>query len=75
MPAMSVLTIDSKQLVTYFNMLPVKSNQKFPNELLLFSTINLLYPLLRWTFLKFLFEGVYTSEELLGRRSREKARL
>jgi len=55
MPAMSVLTIDSKQLVTHFNMLPVKSNQKFPNELVLFSTFILLYPLLRWASLKFLF--------------------
>lgn len=73
MPAMSVLTIDAKQLVTHFSMLPVKSNRKFPNELVLFSTIILLYPLLRWTFLKFLFEGVYTSEELLGGRSRKEA--
>lgn len=70
---MSVLTIGSKQLVTHFNMLPVKSNQKCPKKLVLFSTIILLYPLLRWTFLNFLFEGVYTSEELLGGRSREKA--
>lgn len=38
MPAMSVLTIGSRQLVTQFNMLLVKSNWKFRNELVLFST-------------------------------------
>lgn len=38
MPAISVLTIDSRWLVTQFNMLLIKINQKFPNELVLFST-------------------------------------
>lgn len=44
MPAMSVLTIGSRQLVTQFNTLLVKSNQKFSNELVLFSTTLCLYP-------------------------------
>lgn len=43
MPAMSVLTIDSRQLVTQFNMLLIKINQKFPNELVLFSTTLSIY--------------------------------
>lgn len=40
-------------------MLLVKSNWKFPNDLVLFSTIILVYPLLSWTSLNFCLK-VYT---------------